>query len=127
RVEHRGGILALIAERDVDAGQQLGAGRGRSHVARGERAEKAQRMLAGAFEERFVYDHRPNTMAEISTDKNRLDVTFVHRFLSEESYWAASIPLELVRISIENSLCFGAYDRGPPSGSARVVTGYATF
>jgi GNAT superfamily N-acetyltransferase len=66
-------------------------------------------------------------MAEISTDKNRLDVTFVHRFLCDESYWAARIPLDLVRTSIENSLCFGAYDGGAQVGFARVVTDYATF
>jgi GNAT superfamily N-acetyltransferase len=66
-------------------------------------------------------------MAEISTDKNRLDVTFVHRFLCDQSYWAARIPLDLVRTSIENSLCFGAYDGGAQVGFARVVTDYATF
>jgi GNAT superfamily N-acetyltransferase len=66
-------------------------------------------------------------MAEISTDKNRLDVTFIHRFLSEESYWAAHIPLDLVQTSIDNSLCFGAYDGDAQVGFARVVTDYATF
>jgi hypothetical protein len=66
-------------------------------------------------------------MAEISTDKSRLDVTFIHRFLSEESYWAKQIPLDLVRTSIENSLCFGAYDGGAQVGFARAVTDYATF
>src|SRR5262249_9615106 len=66
-------------------------------------------------------------MAEISTDKNRLDVTFVHRFLCDESYWAAHIPLDLVRTSIENSLCFGAYDGGAQVGFARVITDCATF
>jgi len=66
-------------------------------------------------------------MAEISTDKSRLDVTFIHQFLSEESYWAGHIPLDLVRTSIENSLCFGAYDNGAQVGFARVVTDYATF
>ena len=66
-------------------------------------------------------------MAEISTEKSRLDVTFIHRFLSEESYWAAGIPLELVLAAIENSLCFGAYDGGAQVGFARVITDYATF
>lgn len=66
-------------------------------------------------------------MAEISTEKSRLDVTFVHRFLCEQSYWAAHIPLELVQTSIENSLCFGAYDGGAQVGFARVITDYATF
>ena len=66
-------------------------------------------------------------MAEISTDRNRLDVAFVHRFLCDESYWAANIPLELVQTSIENSLCFGAYDGGAQVAFARVITDYATF
>ena len=66
-------------------------------------------------------------MAEISTDRSRLDVTLIHRFLCDESYWAAHIPLDLVRLSIENSLCFGAYDGGAQVGFARVVTDYATF
>jgi GNAT superfamily N-acetyltransferase len=66
-------------------------------------------------------------MAEISTEKSRLDLTLIHRFLCEESYWAAGIPLELVRTSIENSLCFGAYDGGAQVGFARVITDCATF
>ena len=66
-------------------------------------------------------------MAEISTDKSCLDVTFIHHFLCDESYWAANIPLELVRTSIENSLCFGAYEGGGQVGFARVITDYATF
>lgn len=66
-------------------------------------------------------------MVEISTEKKRLDVALIHRFLSEESYWAVNIPLDLVRTSIENSLCFGAYEHGAQVGFARVVTDYATF
>jgi GNAT superfamily N-acetyltransferase len=66
-------------------------------------------------------------MAEISTEKSRLDVTFIHHFLCDESYWAANIPLDLVRTSIENSLCFGAYDGGAQVGFARVITDHATF
>ena len=66
-------------------------------------------------------------MAEISTEKSRLDVTFIHRFLCHESYWAANIPLDLVQTSIENSLCFGAYDGGAQVGFARVITDYAVF
>ena len=67
-------------------------------------------------------------MIEVSTDTNRLDVDMIHRFLSESSYWASGIPHELVERSIENSLCFGAYDeRDAQVGFARVVTDYATF
>jgi GNAT superfamily N-acetyltransferase len=66
-------------------------------------------------------------MAEITTEKSRLDVTFIHRFLCDRSYWAANIPLDLVQTSIDNSLCFGAYDGGGQVGFARVITDYATF
>jgi len=62
------------------------------------------------------------TAVEISTDRSRLDVALVHRFLSEESYWAKNIPLDLVRTALENSLCFGAYDGDAQVGFARVIT-----
>ena len=63
----------------------------------------------------------------ISTDRARLDVALIHRYLCEESYWANGIPRELVERSIANSLCFGAYDGAAQVGFARVVTDYATF
>lgn len=63
----------------------------------------------------------------ISTDRNLVDVEMVHRFLSEESYWAAGIPIDVVRRSIENALCFGVYKGGRQVGFARVVTDYSTF
>lgn len=50
----------------------------------------------------------------------------IHQFLAA-SYWARDIPLELVRRSIENSLCFGIYDGGEQLAFARVITDYATF
>lgn len=61
-------------------------------------------------------------MYTISTDKSRLDVAMIHRYLSEESYWAKNIPRELVERAIENSICFGAYDGERQIGFARVVT-----
>jgi len=65
---------------------------------------------------------------QISTDKSRLDVDVIHRFLSEESYWAKGIPRAIVERAIEHSLCFGAYDEdGALIGFARVVTDYAVF
>jgi len=63
---------------------------------------------------------------EISTDKKRLDLSMVHNFLANESYWAAGIPLEVMKKSIDNSLCFGVYHQGRQVGFARVVTDYAT-
>jgi len=66
---------------------------------------------------------------EISTDPTRLDRELIHRFLSEESYWAKGRPREIVDSSIEHSMCFGIYkaDGGGQVGFARVVTDRCTF
>ena len=63
----------------------------------------------------------------ISTDKARLDVAFVHEYLSQRAYWAIGRPLEMTQRAIENSLCFGVYAGEAQVGFARVVTDYATF
>jgi GNAT superfamily N-acetyltransferase len=62
-----------------------------------------------------------------STDKRKLDVEYVHRFISERSYWGVGIPRTLMIRSIENSACFGVYDGDRQVGFARVITDYATF
>jgi GNAT superfamily N-acetyltransferase len=63
----------------------------------------------------------------ISDDKTRLDRPFIHRFLSQRSYWAMNVPIEVVDRSIEHSLCFGLYKAGRQIGFARAVTDLATF
>jgi GNAT superfamily N-acetyltransferase len=63
----------------------------------------------------------------ISDDKARLDRPFIHRFLSQHSYWATDVPMEVVDRSIEHSLCFGLYKAGRQIGFARAVTDFATF
>lgn len=68
-----------------------------------------------------------NNDVTISTDKSRLDVALIHRFLSQQSYWALNIPLDIVQRSIEHSLCFGVYDGEAQIGFARVITDQATF
>jgi GNAT superfamily N-acetyltransferase len=50
----------------------------------------------------------------------------IHGFLTR-SYWAAGVPLEVVRRSIENSLPFGVYKGSEQVGFARVISDYATF
>ena len=64
---------------------------------------------------------------EISDDPARLDLGVIHRYLSEESYWARRIPRELVARSMAHSLCLGAYAEGEQVGFARVVSDRATF
>lgn len=66
-------------------------------------------------------------MIEISTDRSRLDIAYIHRYLSEECYWAIGRSREVVEKSIANSRNFGVYDGDRQIGFARVVTDYATF
>ena len=64
---------------------------------------------------------------EISTDKQRLDFEMIHRFLTEETYWAQTRTKEQTRTAIENSLCFGVYTGGAQVAFGRVVSDFATF
>jgi GNAT superfamily N-acetyltransferase len=63
----------------------------------------------------------------LSTDSSLLDVSFIHAFLSEHSYWAPGIPREIVERSLKNSLCFGLFHESRQVGFARLVTDRATF
>jgi GNAT superfamily N-acetyltransferase/uncharacterized damage-inducible protein DinB len=63
----------------------------------------------------------------ISTDPGLLDVPLIHDFLANRSYWATGRPPRVVQHSLDNSLCFGLYERGRQVGLARVVTDRATF
>jgi len=64
----------------------------------------------------------------VTTDRERMDLAFIHDFLSKKSYWAQGRPRETVAHSIENSLCFGVFSPdGKQVGFARLVTDYATF
>lgn len=63
----------------------------------------------------------------ISTDRDRLQTDAIHKFLSEESYWAQKRTKEQTITAIKNSLPFGVYKGENQIGFARVVTDYATF
>jgi GNAT superfamily N-acetyltransferase len=63
----------------------------------------------------------------ISTDKTKIDVELVHHYLSNESYWSKNIPLDIVKKSIENSVCFSVFYKETQIGFARVITDKATF
>ena len=63
----------------------------------------------------------------ISKDRSRIDIDLVHNYLSKESYWSKNIPLELVKMSIENSVCFSIFFKDEQVGFARVITDKATF
>ena len=65
----------------------------------------------------------------ISDDLGELDRELVHRWLSEQSYWAVGRERERQDAAIDGSWNFGAYDAatGAQLGYARVVTDRATF
>lgn len=62
-----------------------------------------------------------------SDDIRKIDPVAIHHYLSTQSYWAEGIPLDTVKRSIENSLCFGIYKDTKQVGFARWITDKATF
>ena len=63
----------------------------------------------------------------ISTDRSRLNLEFIHSFLSTKAYWAMGRSLDVVERTIQNSLPFGVFEGSKQIGFARVVTDFATF
>lgn len=63
----------------------------------------------------------------IDTDKKRLQVDVIQKFLEEDSYWAQGRTIEQTRRAIENSVCFGLYREEKQIGFARVISDFATF
>lgn len=63
----------------------------------------------------------------ISTDRSRLEIDVIQKFLSEDAYWAKTRTREQTLTAIENSLCFGLYAPDRQIGFARVVSDMATF
>jgi len=69
----------------------------------------------------------------ISTDKSKIDIDYVHQFLSN-SYWSPGVPMDTVKRALNGSLCFGVYENekqtlptGRQVGYARMITDTATF
>lgn len=63
----------------------------------------------------------------ITTDKSLMQVEAIHKWLSEESYWAKDIPLHFVKTTFHNSYCAGILKDGKQVGYCRLVTDYAVF
>ncbi|MFX3632570.1 MAG: GNAT family N-acetyltransferase [Candidatus Pristimantibacillus sp.] len=62
----------------------------------------------------------------ISDDKQRVNVQTVIDFLAT-SYWASRRPEEAIKKSIQNSICYGVYDKERMIGFARIITDGATM
>lgn len=63
----------------------------------------------------------------ISTDQQRLDIDYIHWWLSERSYWAKGRSRATVEKTIANSLCFGLYAGAKQIGFGRVITDFTLF
>ena len=66
----------------------------------------------------------------LSDDPAHLDRELIHRWIHDDSYWAAGVPENVQRRAIDGSLNFGVYDGEPGTRQvayARVVTDKATF
>ncbi|WP_276504710.1 GNAT family N-acetyltransferase [Terrimonas pollutisoli] len=63
----------------------------------------------------------------IKTGKENMDVKMIHRFLSEDSYWAKDISYALIDHSLSHSFCIGAFVNDEQVGFGRVITDYYTF
>jgi GNAT superfamily N-acetyltransferase len=65
---------------------------------------------------------------QLSDDPARFDLARAHRWISQDSYWAAGIPLETFAKACAHSLTVGAFaPDGIMAAMARVVTDRATF
>jgi GNAT superfamily N-acetyltransferase len=65
-------------------------------------------------------------MIQVSTDKEKLNVTFIQDFL-KDFYWAAGRTIDEVQKTIDSSVCFGIYLDDKQIGFARVITDYVVF
>ena len=62
----------------------------------------------------------------ISDDKGKLQIHRIKEMLAT-SYWAKSWQEIIIRKTIENSLCFGVYQKEKQIGFARCVTDHSTI
>jgi GNAT superfamily N-acetyltransferase len=63
----------------------------------------------------------------VSSNRDDLDITMIHRFLAQQSTWARGIPRVTLVRAIDHSLCFGGYIGNAQVAFARVITDFSTF
>src|SRR5690349_20294911 len=63
----------------------------------------------------------------MTSDADEIDLDRVHRWLSEQSYWAAGRPYETVARSIKGSVPYGIFAGDEQVSFGRVVTDWTTF
>jgi GNAT superfamily N-acetyltransferase len=75
-----------------------------------------------------IVEHRHDDYL-ITTDRDRLDLQAIHRYVVDDSYWGSERSFDFQKRSIDHSyLVIGAYhDVDGQVGFARMVTDLATF
>lgn len=63
----------------------------------------------------------------LSTERERLNMDWIHTQLSERSYWARGQPRSKTERAIAGSLPFGLYHLAEQVGFARLITDYTRF
>ena len=64
---------------------------------------------------------------QIKSGFENMDISAIHAYLSEESYWASGIPINTVEKALKHSFCVGVFLGEDQVGFARLITDYATF
>ncbi len=77
----------------------------------------------------MIYLRREYSQGEfvISTDPSRLDLRWIHGYLTNEAYWAKGIQFEVFLKSVTNSRCYGVYHGSAQVGFGRVISDFATL
>ena len=74
----------------------------------------------------MLYERRDGY--ELSSERERIDLPLVHRWLSTDAYWAMGRTLDRMRAALDGSEVFGIHAAdGTQVGVARVVTDGAVF
>ncbi|WP_411030828.1 GNAT family N-acetyltransferase [Spongiimicrobium sp. 3-5] len=64
----------------------------------------------------------------IDTDQSKMDIAYIHDYLSNKSYWAKNRDLQKVKQSMEHSICFAVYNQDRQQiAFARIVTDEVVF
>ena len=73
-----------------------------------------------------AWERRRDDGHVVSTDRARMDLDRVHRWIAAQ-YWAPAIERGVFLRSLERALCFGLFEWDRQVGFARVITDGATF
>ena len=63
----------------------------------------------------------------ITSDRTKLDLAMIHRYLSQDSYWWRGVTFNEVARAIDHSLCFAGFLGDEQIAFGRVVTDQTTF